>query len=81
MHEDVKCVDPLPVKSSWRVENGILLGFSELFRKFYAAEEYSEVVKMFRRFILALVEGQNDSLELFLPGRALGTFLEDILLQ
>ena len=30
--------------------NGVLLlGFSELFRKCYVAEEYSEVAKMFRR--------------------------------
>ena len=37
--------NPAGAKSS----NGVLLGFSELFRKFYAAEVYSEVVKMFRR--------------------------------
>ena len=27
------------------------------------------------------MEGQNESLEVFLPGRALGTFPQDILLQ
>ena len=31
------------------VTNPVLLGFSELFRKFYAVEVYSEVAKMFRR--------------------------------
>ena len=52
MHEDVKCFDPLPVTIQLErrvVINGVLLGFSELFREFYAAEVYSEVAKMFRR--------------------------------
>ena len=50
MHEDVKCFEPLPVNPAGaKSSNGILLGFSKLFRKLYATEEYSEVVKMFRR--------------------------------
>ena len=55
--------------------NGILLGFSELFRKFDATEVYSEVAKKCSEvLILTCMEGQNDSLELFLPGCELRTF-------
>ena len=46
---------------------GILLGFSEQFRKVYTAEFYSEVAKK-------ELEGQNDSLDVFYLGHALGTF-------
>ena len=53
--------------------NGVLLGFSLLFRKFCAAEQYTEVAKMLEEFILTLMEGQNDSLDVILR-RALGTF-------
>ena len=76
MHEDVKCFDPLPVKIQLKrrvLMVTYVLGFSELFRKFFAAEVYSEVAKMYlEEFILPLMEGQNGSLELF-PGCALGT--------
>ena len=51
--------------------DGILLGFSKLIRKFNTAEEYTEVDKMFRRVYYL---GQIYSLEVFLPGHALGTF-------
>ena len=57
--------NPAAPKSS----NGI--GSFELYRKFYAVEEYSEVAKMFRRFILTLMEGEKYSLEIFPPGHAL----------
>ena len=77
MHEDVKCLDPLPVKIL--LEQRLLmvsyLDFSQLFRKFCTAEVYSEVVKNSEEFILTLMEVQNDSLEV--GRRALG----DILLQ
>ena len=39
---------------------------------FYAAKEYSEVVKCSEEFILTLTKGQNNSLEIFFPGRGLG---------
>ena len=71
MHEEVKCFNRLPVKIQLEQKSSKwcpTCGLSELFRKFSAAEEYSEVAKMFRR-----VEDQNDSLEVFLLGRALGT--------
>ena len=54
--------------------NSVLLGFSELLRKFYTAEVYSEAAKMLRRVLLTLVEGEYDSLKVILPGRALGSF-------
>ena len=38
--------------------NGILLGFSELLRKFYAVEVYSEAAKMFRRVYINTYGGQ-----------------------
>ena len=62
--------NPTGAKSS----NGVPLGFSELFRKFYAAEMYSEVAKMFKGVYTYTLEGKNDSLEVLLPGRMLGTF-------
>ena len=43
------CCDSLPVKIQLErrvLSNGVLLGFSELFRKFYTAEDYTEVAKM-----------------------------------
>ena len=58
VYEDVKCLtlnghftghftgqNPAEAKSF----NGVLLGFSKLFRKLYTAEVYSEVANMFRR--------------------------------
>ena len=56
-----------------RSSNGIFIGFVKLFKNFYAVEKYSKVAKMFRT-VFAHMEGQNDSLEVFLPGRALGFF-------
>ena len=50
MHEDVKCFDPVPVKI--QLERRVVmasLGFSELFRKFYTTEVYSEVAQSSRR--------------------------------
>ena len=59
--------------------NGIQLGFSEFFRKFYATKEYTEVVIVLRRDNTHTYGGLKDSLEVLLPGRVLGTSHEDIL--
>ena len=67
----LKCFDPLAGRKS---SNGILLGFSEVFRKFYAIELYFKVAKLFGRIYSHTLEGTNNSLEVFLPGRGLETF-------
>ena len=67
MHDDVKCFNFLPlIILLERSVNGVLLGFSELFSKFYVTEEYSEAAKMFRVVYTPTMEGENDSLEVFL---------------
>ena len=53
-----------------------VLGFFELFRKFYAMKEYSEV--MFRKVYTPLMEGENYS---FFLAVHLELSLEDILIQ
>ena len=53
--------------------NGVVLAFSELFRKFYAVEEYSEVAKMLSR-VHTRTYGGKIFLGSFLPGHVLGTF-------
>ena len=51
MHKDVKVFQPFTGQNSAGVNtsNVMMTRFSELFRKFYAAEVYSEAAKMFRR--------------------------------
>ena len=43
-------------------------------QKILPAEVYSEVAKLFGRVYTRTYAGQNDSLEVFLTGRGLGTF-------
>ena len=64
MHEEV--FDPLPVRIQLQ-RRGLMASSLELFRKFYAAEEYSEVAKMFRRVYTQTMEGENDFLEVSWP--------------
>ena len=56
--------------------SSVILGFFELFTKFYAEEEYSEVAKMFRR-----VYSERIPWKFFFLAVRLELSLADILLQ
>ena len=47
MHEYVQCFNSISVKIQLEQRDGFLLGFSELFRKFYAAKKYTEVAEKY----------------------------------
>ena len=70
--------NPAGVKSS----NGVLLGFSELFRRFYAEEVYSEAAKKNQKSLYShLWMAKMISWNSFFLAVHLELSLEDILIQ